>query len=491
LLEVAKTLTSLSRIAQEESARDFFDKVLHESGFLTYVLGRPDALTVLNSVRGLANTLESLSGTRDLYTGAHFVADIQLYQEYGIEIDPDTQPKERKNAIHLVNAHRSKGLEYSHVYIIHVRDGHWGNKTKRNMLPLSTLAATSSSDIEDERRLFYVALTRAKLYLSVSYGITSQTRSKESTISQFMLEIDRSLIQECPTTEFEDAYKPESFFISKTGEVGALTDHAFIVDAFLEQGISATALNNFLDCPWKYFYRNLVRVPEKPTPSSLYGNALHNALRLFREVSYSTREVQPLSLLLEYLETSINQQGFTPTSYKDAQVKGVKALTQWYAENPDVHTYPAVCEKKYEVYMSLPTAPERVLLRGMIDVIEYKGDGSIHVVDYKTGKHRSRDEIEGKTKNGTGDYKRQLDFYSILLELSESDKPTESRLEFIEPNENGKTRKESFAYDGDAVAELKKQIAAVAEQIYTLSFWEQRCDTAECEYCALRFDSHS
>ena len=485
--EFAKALTALSKMSQEESARDFFDRVLHESGFLSYVLKRPDAVTVLNAVRGLARTLESLSSTRTLYTGADFVHDIGLYEEYGIEIEPDTQPKERANAVHLVTAHRSKGLEYEYVYIIHARDAHWGNRSSRSNLRLSTLAEAADTDLEDERRLFYVALTRAKQYVSVSYGITSSTRSRESAITQFMLEIDPTLVKECETESFEASVSPQDHFVLKPQTGSSMSDKDFLRDAFLEQGISATALNNYIDCPWKYFYRNLVRVPEKPTSSSLYGNALHNALRLFRDISASSQEFQSLEKLLEYLKVSIDQQGFTPTSYADAYKKGVRALTDWHERHQDGFEYNALCEKKFEVYFPLenPELPQ-ILLRGMIDVIEFRSDGGVHVIDYKTGKHKSRNEIEGGTKNATGDYKRQLDFYCILLELAKMDPPTKLSIEFIEPDKKDATITHSFSYDEGAVGALKKDLERVTHEIYNLEFWDVKCADKDCEYCALR-----
>jgi RecB family exonuclease len=302
-----------------------------------------------------------------------------------------------------------------------------------------------------------------------------------------MLEIDPALVNSVDTAAFESHVVPEHVFTLKPADVDSMSDHTYLTDAFLEQGLSATALNNYLDCPWKYFYRNLVRVPEKPTPSSLYGNALHNALRLFRDLSSSTQKYQPLSKLLEYLEVSIDAQGFTPTSYADAHKKGVRALTDWYERNTEVYQFRALCEKKFEVYMPLlEHTPERILLRGLIDVIEFHGDNSLRVIDYKTGKHLSRNDIEGKTKNATGDYKRQLDFYCILMELSLMERPSTLSLEFIEPDARGKTDVHAFSYDELAVKELKATIERVSSEIYSLAFWEKKCETTDCEYCALR-----
>ena len=389
--------------------------------------------------------------------------------------------------MHLVTAHRSKGLEYEYVYIIHARDAHWGNRTARDKLPLSTLAVVPDTDVEDERRLFYVALTRAKLSVSVSYGITSTSRTKESGITQYMLEIDSRLIAQIDTIAFENSVAPQDIFALRPQGIESLSDKEYLRDAFTEQGLSATALNNYLECPWKYFYRNLVRVPEKPTSSSLYGNALHNALRLFRDLSSSTQTYQSLATLLEYLKISIDQQGFTPASYDDAFKKGVRALSDWHERNKKSYEFNTMCEKKFEVYYrSDMTDPSQILLRGLIDVIEFRTDGMLHVIDYKTGKHKSRKELLGETKSASGDYKRQLDFYCILLELSQMQTPSLLTLEFIEPDASNNSVTHDFDYDDTAVKELKSTIERVSNEIYSLTFWDKQCETPDCEYCALR-----
>lgn len=537
VLALGKTVEALARSAQEESVRDFFYRVLHESGLLDYVLKRTDVISILNALRGLSATIETLAATKTLYTGREFVDDLKLYEEYGIEIEPDTIPKERMSAVHLVTAHGSKGLEYEYVYVIHARNKKWGNRLKRDAFKFETLAVAqvrlvptgtsltcaTDSDIEDERRLFYVALTRAKKYASVSYGVIG-TGKTEATVTQFMEEIDPSLVTIVETEGFEVSVPPEAVFAVRAPEQNKIDDYAFLSDAFLEQGLSATALNNYLECPWKYFYRNLLRVPDKPTPSLLYGNAMHEALRLFRDACRAQSEYLPLETLLAYLETAMDNQGFTPEQLSEAQKKGERALRDWYERNAHSYEFNVQSERGFQVYLPLSeytgqtcvpltqtparsdlaeqqgrTLLERVLLRGKLDVIQFNTDGSVSVIDYKTGKHKSRNEILGETANGTGpvrsaasngagDYKRQLDFYCILMELGQMERPSHLVLEFIEPDKKGKTLSHTFEYDAEAVASLKETISRAAHEIYQLEFWDRRCEDPACAHCALRFE---
>lgn len=490
-LSLAQTVQRLARAAQEETVRDFFYRLLHESGLLDYVLKRHDVISVLDALRGFSSTTETLAATKTLYTGRDFVEDLALYEEYGIEIAPDTIPRERTSAVHLVTAHGSKGLEYEYVYLIHARDKKWGNNKKRDMFRFETLATVREDGLEDERRLFYVALTRAKKYASVSYGVAGAGRKGDAAGTQFMQEIDPALvtqISEDDIAAFETSVPPEAAFALRAPELNKMDDSAFLSDAFLEQGLSATALNNYLDCPWKYFYRNLLRVPDKPTPSLLYGNAMHRALQDFRNACKQKGEYLPFDLLREFMDAAMENQGFSPEQLEDAKRKGERALHDWYERNRDGYEFNVQSERGFQVYMPLEhTDLQTVLLRGKLDVIQFNTNGSISVIDYKTGQHQSRNKILGETADSNGDYKRQLDFYCILMELGQMERPSHLILEFIEPDKKtGKTVIHEFAYDADAVVELKKTIERVSGEIYTLAFWDKKCDTEDCEYCALR-----
>ncbi|MDP3991091.1 MAG: PD-(D/E)XK nuclease family protein, partial [Candidatus Nealsonbacteria bacterium] len=108
--------------------------------------------------------------------------------------------------------------------------------------------------------------------------------------------------------------------------------------------------------------------------------------------------------------------------------------------------------------------------------------------DYKTGQPKSRNEIEGLTKISTGDYKRQLVFYNLLLNYYQDGKfkMVAGEINFIEPDGRGNYKKELFDINPEEVAELEKQIKEVAKEILSLSFWDKTCNDSKCEYCKLR-----
>ena len=112
----------------------------------------------------------------------------------------------------------------------------------------------------------------------------------------------------------------------------------------------------------------------------------------------------------------------------------------------------------------------------------------VKVVDYKTRKPLSRNQIEGKTKTSDGNYKRQLVFYKILLDKYEKGRYQMQigELDFIEPADNGEYKKESFDITVEDEKLLLSLITQTATAIANLEFWDKKCDDRECQYCGLR-----
>ena len=99
-----------------------------------------------------------------------------------------------------------------------------------------------------------------------------------------------------------------------------------------------------------------------------------------------------------------------------------------------------------------------------------------------------RNEIEGKTKNSKGDYKRQLVFYKLLLDNYEKGKykMISGEIDFTEPDDAGKYHKEKLPISEPDVLMLADDIRKIVKEISTFSFWDKKCDDKKCEYCELR-----
>ena len=198
---------------------------------------------------------------------------------------------------------------------------------------------------------------------------------------------------------------------------------------------------------------------------------------------------------VEHFEKKLSTLPLVEKEYEEILAKGRRALSGYYDEYKN--TWPRHLRTEYNIkgiILSVESGKENVdvLLRGKLDKIEFLNDKEVNVVDYKSGGQKSRNEIEGKTKNADGNYKRQLVFYKLLLDEyeiqshpSQSMKMVSAEIDFIEPNEKGRYRKEKFIITDEEVAELKETIKGVSKDILEMSFWDKTCDDKECQYCAL------
>jgi DNA helicase-2/ATP-dependent DNA helicase PcrA len=474
------TLEHLAQTARSVHARDFLHAVLHESGFLTYILSLPNSLQLLASVRGLSATLESLSQHKNDYGPIAFLQDIELFESYGLQIESD-MVAESVRGVRLMTVHGSKGLEFEHVFMVHVRDGKWGNV--RDMRPFY-IPGPEREKTDDERRLFYVALTRARKTATLSFG----QQNSEGTLllpSQFIAEMGEHAIQKTDDA-FIASYRPEQIFTQVPKSIPQ-EEAEYLRATFLEQGLSVTALNNFLECPWRYFYRNLVRIPEPVNKHLLLGNAVHECVRAHFEQFRQTENLPSLDSLLARIPDVCIKQGFWKKDLAEAEEKARIALSGWYEMQKHAWTPHVKCEVPFELRVTLESElVPSLLLRGKIDRIDYLDTGTVRVIDYKTGKPKSRNDILGNTKSSNGEYYRQLVFYKLLLQEQKGEPLSQAMIDFLEPNDKGVYKSELFTADELDVPKLAQELTETAESIYTFSFWNSTCSDSDCPYCRLR-----
>ncbi|MDO8183661.1 MAG: ATP-dependent DNA helicase [bacterium] len=472
-----------------------FEKLVRSSGVLESILTSAEAEDRFEAVRRLYTEVTTLVESHPEATLADFFKYLETVKNHSLFIKR-AKLGGRKGKVRLMTAHRSKGLEFDTVFMMGAYDGHWGGKRSRELLKLipavysSSAEATEDADA-DERRLFYVALTRARQEVYISYAKLGEN-GKEQLASQFVTEIKDELKEEVNTSDWQEKYQKNKeiiFSSSPTLGVNSLQDREFTREIFLNQGLSVSALNNYLECPWRYFYRNLIRLPEAQNKTQLYGIAVHAALAdAFRLIK--DKDITKESLLASF-EAHLTKLPLTQNDYGEVLAKGKKALAGWWEAYHEGWERNVLTEFKIKGILLTP----EIKLTGVLDKLEFTGSGNeVRVVDYKTKQPMSRNAILGETKtDDDGNYFRQLVFYKLLLDkLARTDKSRggydmrEGVIDFIEPGDNGKYKQESFEVTPENVAELEAVIKQAAAEILNLSFWPKRCADKDCEYCKLR-----
>ncbi len=479
-------ITSWRSFSFNRSLPDLLEIIARESGLIGYFVAHAEGPEKLEKLSGLFEEVKSVVERHREYRLKDLLAYFDLIFEHNVVIKKDVRGK-TPGRVRLMTAHRSKGLEFDYVYIFGVRDGHFGGKRSRETFKIFDTLDEESTDA-DERRLFYVALTRARKCVYLTYSKIGPD-GKEKLPSQFVEDIDPSLIEIKDTSKIEEEINSQKALrMQKTVQRKIpIDDRQYLGELFKTQGLSVTALNNYLECPWRYFYNNLIRVPHVLNKHMLFGNALHATLKDFfdkRKVDVDMTSGELLALF----EMKMKDEPFSETDFLDTLEKGKLALSGYWEKYKDSWPRNVLNEFKIKGILFDIGGDVEIPISGALDKIEMLSGSEVNVVDYKTGKPKTRNEIEGKTKSSDGNYKRQIIFYKLLLDMFDGGRFrfASGEIDFVEPDERGKYHKEKFLVSDEEVSLLKNEIKRVSNEILDLKFWDSKCKDDDCEYCALR-----
>lgn len=494
-LESAYQLVGEWRLASVTlSMPELLEKVLTESGLLKQIADSSNRIERLHrlrrffdEVKRLAAKIPDLTLDRLLDHFDRLIANnIQLVPA-PIDFEGTTQ------AVRLMTAHKAKGLEFSHVFLPNLIDKHWGNASRRNLikLPVSLIGqrvtVNQEEKNEDDRRLFYVALTRAKQCLYLTYAKTKN--GKELLPSQFLTELGEEVITPIETDAQETAAGAHLLALFTPMSETTFTDQeaAYLRQLISEQPLTPTGLNNYLRCPKGYLYKNLLRIPTAKTAQQGYGTAIHAAMQSFFMQHKASKFVPTLEDLLQAFKQALEKEIMSQTEFADFLRIGTQTLTNYYEKNLKTVSPTVAVEYSFDHHhVTIPSEQGDIWITGRLDKLELidPQTNAIRIIDYKTGRARSRNEIEGKTVKADEDYIRQLRFYQLLADTDKQFpyKSVETGLAFVD--DDGRFPIETFTITKEEVEDLRELIKQVYAQMLDLQFpHHEDPNRPPCEFC--------
>ena len=367
-----------------------------------------------------------------------FLNQLSALEEMGISLPIEDISGSPSNCVQLMTAHGSKGLEFDHVFIMKCNDGKkksesWPggeNNSGRFAYPPSLNGKDENESQlkeEENRRLFYVAMTRAKKVLHLSY-------SDDSTKTHFINEFEEFIDEVDVTESFDDFQSVDKVAIPKFS-------NNVINEIFDELSLSVSTLNAFLKCPLSFYFNKGLKLPSETNEAMVFGSIIHEVLeKIYISVDGSqSSELTAKTVLspeeaLKLFETVFEEKSYQLTSdriKKDDYARGKKIIENLYNKTGYLKDGVIAVEVPIQgVKLSsiLNTTVDLsevsdIELNGKIDKIELDGN-IVRLVDYKTGNFdKAKDKLVAPSEKEPlgGDYWRQAVFYYILFKNADID----------------------------------------------------------------------
>ena len=438
----------------------------------------PDAyLTTLESLRTLRQKLRdrTTNATPTLVDFLEFIDLHRLTKTRLTHIRP--QASALGGAINLMTAHKSKGLEFPHVFVIGAIDSAWGEKVRsRSRLiryPANLQLQPAGASYDERLRLFFVAMTRAKTTLTMTYSQTNDAGS-DTMIASFLTDHAPTIIPaaDTPATQLTVAQTDWSTRLSApiTAELKDV-----LAPTLETYKLSITHLNNFLDVsrggPQNFLLNNLLRFPSAKSPAASYGTAIHASLQQLHNLLRADHRLPPAERILHHFRTSLEAQHLPPDDFALYLDKGTAALTAFLdAKSSDFHDT-ELAELDF-AHQGVVVSGAR--LTGKLDVADIdKNNKTIFVTDYKTGKpSHSWKGASDYEKIKLHKYRQQLMFYQLLVTSSRDYGNftfTGARLQFVEPDiKTGDILSLEDTFSEGELAEFARLIGVVWRKITVL-----------------------
>lgn len=438
----------------------------------------PEAyLTILESLRTLRQKLRDRITDKNP-TLEDFLEFIDLHISTKTRLTQiRTHASSLSGAINLMTAHKSKGLEFPHVFVIGAIDSAWGEKVRSRSrairYPANLQLQPAGATYDERLRLFFVAMTRAKTTLTMTYSQTNDSGS-DTIIASFLTNCTPTII---PTSDDP----AEQIELAETDWTTRLTSPIvpelkdLLAPALETYKLSATHLNNFLDVsrggPQNFLLNNLLHFPSAKNSAAAYGTAIHSSLQQAHCSFSADHQLPSTEQILQFFQKSLESQHLPADDFQLYLDKGKSALTAFLnAKSSDFHD----TDLAELDFSNQGVIIDNARLTGKLDIVDIdKQNKTIFVTDYKTGKpaHSWKGSADYE-KIKLHKYRQQLMFYQLLVEHSRDYSNftfTGGRLQFVEPDmKTGDILSLEDTFSREELSEFTQLIEIIWRKITTL-----------------------
>jgi len=464
-------LRDLGAQAQRQGVAAALYAYLQQSGTLARLLAQEDE----EAERALANLARFFERLKefDLVEKAGNVVAVADYLDSLIEEgdDPATdQAGPDEDAVTVSTIHQAKGLEWPTVFLPGLEAEKFPQNLKAEGLGLPPAYRPQGDErkqqsIAEERRLFYVAMTRAKQRLILSHS-RDHGSTKAWKRSPFLAE---ALGLE-PEAKLPGKLSPRERLSQFQGHAHPL--HQALPVVLDEEGrLSLTyyPVDDYLTCPFKYKIAHQLKLKPPPDQSLMYGNAFHTSIQAYHKARMDAQAFS-LEAMVAAFEAAWTGQGFdSPEHEAQRKAKGLVQLRAFYDEEEASGRVPWRIEHKFDAPLDAHTR-----LVGRMDRVDKLADGTVIISDYKTSGKDTQEKADKEVKKSL-----QLAIYALAFEAQEGKLPEVLELRFLEHG-----LRAQLTPDAKYIEKKREEILTAAAGIRAGDF--HPTPGQDCRFCAYR-----
>ncbi len=439
--------------------------------------GTIEAETNILNIAAFFSKLRDFERNTDENTVVDFVGYLDLAEEAG-ENPPARIEMGDRDVIHVSSVHAAKGLEFNTVFVIGMTQRRFPSGNRKDSIEMPNelvheILGEGDSHMQEERRLFYVACTRAKerLHLCHSdfYNPSSAEKPRASKRSRFLDEVKEKVT----VTHVEKTAEGVERFLkpkleAQNSKLEEITSHKSQITNF-----SYSQLTTFERCPRQYEYSYILKIPQPPTSNLSFGSTLHNTLlEFYKNVGQSKQA----SLFTDYEEDltlekllSIYEDKWIPYGYESKvhmetrKERGKEILTTFYDKFKDDIPRVEYLEKAFKLKVGDYT------ISGRIDRADKLSDGTLEIIDYKTGKAKSQKKV---------DEDLQLALYALATSQCFNQPASKMTLYFLDEDEVVTTEP-----DEETLKKAEEKVKTLGDAINQFDF-APAPNKFVCKWCA-------
>ncbi|MFC1640507.1 ATP-dependent helicase [Patescibacteria group bacterium] len=436
--KLLELLSEHATLAKTKSAGQILYRFVGDMGYIRTLLQEKDA----ESAKTILNISEFFKQVKDFEAASsdaslnNFLDELDMLQDAGEDPAP-ANFEEGPDMVHIMTIHSAKGLEFEHVFIVNLVDQRFPSRSRSEaiLIPQDLIRENvpeKEAHIQEERRLFYVALTRAKkgLHLVAAHDYGGKRKKKPSVFLQEIEGLTSSVQSE-----------PQDLLFQEEEEKEVEVPEAKLT---LPAKLSFTQMAAFETCPRQYQYAHIFKIQPPGRHTYSYGQSLHKTLELFYRGLQDGKDPS-LDDILELFEKCWISDWYDSKNHEAVQKKrGLETIKKYFVENEKKFAPPVFLEKDFNVKIGGAT------FKGKIDRIDRKEKG-IEVVDYKTGKVKSQKDV---------DRDEQLSLYAIACKKVLKLEPEKLTLYFLDEGERVSTTRsdEELAVFEEKTEKLVKDV---------------------------------